>query len=127
MENCQKVFFEELKKYFGEITDIKEKSTNSDTQTQAQTQAQTQETKSKTKKLQITNLERLQNGSMNVNIIRTICSRITDNKLDFIEKLITNRQMNFTDVLVNYTAKYNLMTTYKSSKVILLHSPYIHV
>ena len=109
LENCQNVFINELKIYLSEEIKTRE------------------EQKTKSKKHKITNLEQIQNGYTNINIIKIINSRIEDSKLEYLENLIRNRQMNFFAFLEEFMNKYNVKTTYKSPRVILLHSPYMMV
>lgn len=124
LENCQKVFMNELKRYL--VENVSEKRTNQNTQ-EIKDKKYSTNYDLKSKKQQITNMEKINNGINSINIVRVICSRVEGNKLDFIEKLITNRKMNFFETLTDYMAKFNIMTTYKSPKVILLHSPYLKV
>ena len=44
-----------------------------------------------------------------------------------VEKLITNREMDFLTKLSDFISKYDIRTTYKSPTVILFHSPYLMV
>ncbi len=134
LENCQKVFMNELKVYLVEEFKEKEKQTTQETNNLGNNESKdvkdaknTKSKDSKSKKPPMTNMERISKGIINVNIVRVICSRVEGNKLDFIEKLIVNGQMDFVGKLGEYLAKYHIMTTYRTPKAILLHSPYIKV
>ena len=119
--SCQELFMNELKTYLKE--EIKTKETNED----AKTNETKTHNKSKFKKRQMTNLEKIQSGATNVNIIRVITTRVEPSKMEYLDNLLKNRQMNFIGYLSEFMCGYNIKTTCKSFNTILLHSPYIMV
>lgn len=133
LTKCKKLFMNELKQYLVEEIKTRDANETNETNDLNETNETNKSNKSKTNnkekanKLKMTNLARIQNGSTSVNIIRTICSRNENLKMIWMEKLITNRGMNFLSDLTNFMNKYDITTSYKSPKVILLHSPYLMV
>jgi hypothetical protein len=119
--NCQTIFMNELNRY------LKEEIKTNEKQEQETNESKKITDKVKFSKRQTTNLERIQNGSGCVNIIRIISSRVESSKMEYFENLIKNKQINFVYYLGEFMNKYDVRTTYKSLNTILLHSPYIIV
>lgn len=124
----QKLFMNELKQYLSEEIKTRDsKESNEINGTNESKEKSNVSEKKRVNKSKMTNLERIQSGSTSINIVRTICSRSDDLKMVWVEKLITNREMDFLTKLNDFISKYDIKITYKSPKVILFHSPYLMV
>ena len=118
LKNCQKSFFLHLEEYLKQ--EVLDKS-------------KTNDDKKEVKVIKKTNLQRIQNGSPGVNVMRLFLDKTENSQqkyiteLKYLDNLVTNRQMNFVETLSNYMDKYGVVTSFKGKNNIMIHSPYLVV